>query len=94
MTGYFLGQSEVQKLFWGLLMYTNNFCFLSIAQFRRYHPISFFSTEGRRDGRTNLLIEAPTTELKNQHLHADNKHNIRKFPVSNILLVSSLVKIT
>ena len=49
--GHFLGQSEVRKLFLGLFMHTSNFCFLSMVQLRRYHPISFFSTEGRTDGR-------------------------------------------
>ena len=34
-----MGWGRVQKLFWGLLIKTNNFCFLSIALFRLYHVV-------------------------------------------------------
>ena len=37
--GYFWGWGRVQKLFWGLLIQTNNFCFLSLAQFLLYHVV-------------------------------------------------------
>ena len=37
--GYFWGLGRVQKLFWGLLIWTNNFCFLSFALFLLYHVV-------------------------------------------------------
>ena len=37
--GYFLGWGMVQKLFRGLLIKTNNFCFLSFALFLLYHVV-------------------------------------------------------
>ena len=37
--GLFL--STVQKLLWGLLIYTNNFCFLNFALFLLYHVVEF-----------------------------------------------------
>ena len=37
--GYFWGWGGVQKLFWGLLIYTNDFCFLSFALFLLYHVV-------------------------------------------------------
>ena len=40
-------------------MYTN-----SMAQGGLYHTVLLFSTDRRREGWTNLLIEAPTTELR------------------------------
>ena len=39
LTGYFGGWGRGQKLFWGLLMQTNNFCFLSFALFLLYHVV-------------------------------------------------------
>ena len=36
---YFLGWGRVQKLLWGLLIETNNFCFQSIALFLLYHVV-------------------------------------------------------
>ena len=48
-TGLFCGEGEVQKLFWGLVIYTNNFCFLSMAQFGLYRTVLFFlRTEGQK----------------------------------------------
>ena len=37
--GYFWGRGWVQKLFWGLLIQTNNFCFLSFALLLLYHVV-------------------------------------------------------
>ena len=37
--GYFWGRGRVQKLFWDLLIKTNNFCFQSIALFPLYHVV-------------------------------------------------------
>ena len=37
--GYFWGWGRVQRLFWGLLIQTNNFCFLSFALFLLYHVV-------------------------------------------------------
>ena len=37
--GFFQGWGRVQKLFWGLLIQTNNFCFLSFALFLLYHVV-------------------------------------------------------
>ena len=37
--GYFLGRGRVQKLFCGLLIWTNNFCFQSITLFMLYHVV-------------------------------------------------------
>ena len=37
--GYFWGRSRVQKLFWGLLMQTNDLSFLSFALFLLYHVV-------------------------------------------------------
>ena len=37
--GYFWGWGRVQKLFWGLLIWTNNFCFLSFALYLLYHLV-------------------------------------------------------
>ena len=35
--GYFWGLGRVQKLFWGLLIWTNDFCFLSFDLFLLFH---------------------------------------------------------
>ena len=37
--GYFGGWGRVQKLFWGLLIWTSIFCFKSIALFVPYHVV-------------------------------------------------------
>ena len=37
--GFFGDRGRVQKLFLGLLIYTNNFCFKSIALFILYHIV-------------------------------------------------------
>ena len=37
--GYFWGRGRVQKLFWGLLIWTNDFCFLRFALFLLYHVV-------------------------------------------------------
>ena len=37
--GYSLGQGRVQKLFWGLFIQTNNFCFLSFTLLPLYHVV-------------------------------------------------------
>ena len=37
--GYFWGRGRAQKLFWGLLTYTDNFCFLSFALFLLYNVV-------------------------------------------------------
>ena len=50
--GLFLGWGKVRKIFRGLLIHTNNFCFLNIALFLLYLQFIFFSTDGRSDGRT------------------------------------------
>ena len=39
LIGCFLGWDRVQKLFWGLLIETKNFCFQSIALFQLYHVV-------------------------------------------------------
>ena len=35
--GYFCGWGKVLKLFWGVLTWTTNFCFLKEARFGLYH---------------------------------------------------------
>ena len=39
LMGNFCGWGRIQKLFWGLLIQTNNFCFLSFALFLLYHVV-------------------------------------------------------
>ena len=39
LMGYFWGWGWVQKLFWGLLMQTNNFCCLGFALFLLYNLV-------------------------------------------------------
>ena len=57
--GLFLGWGKVRKIFRGLLIHTNNFCFLNIALYLLYIQFIFFSTDGQMDGQTRVLIEAP-----------------------------------
>ena len=53
--GCFGSGGRVQKLFGGILIYTNNFCFLSMAQLDSVIQIYFFlRTNGRgSEGRTH-----------------------------------------
>ena len=53
--GYFWGLGKVQKLFWGVLIWTTNFCFLKEARFRLYHTdqVSCEGLDGRAGGRTD-----------------------------------------
>ena len=39
LIGYFQGWGRFQKLFGGLLIYTNNFCFLTFALYLLYHVV-------------------------------------------------------
>ena len=36
---FFWGRGRVQKLYWGLLIYTNNFCFQSFALYPLYYVV-------------------------------------------------------
>ena len=48
--GYFLGCGRVQKLCWGFLVQTNDFCFLSSALFLLYHAALILYGGGGRVG--------------------------------------------
>ena len=67
---YFLAGDKVRKIFWGLLIHTNNFCFLNIALFLLYLQFTFFPRRdghifhGWMDGQTRVLRSSPQ-ELKN-----------------------------
>ena len=68
---YFWAGDKVRKIFLGLLIHTNNFCFLNIALFLLYLQFIFLTdggtdvqTDRQTDGQTKVLIEAPP-ELKN-----------------------------
>ena len=59
---YFWAGDKVRKIFRGLLIHTNNFCFLNIALFLLYLQFKFFprrdgwtdmGTDGQGDGRTD-----------------------------------------
>ena len=58
---YFWAGDEVRRIFRGLLMHTNNFCFLNFALFLLYLQLTFFPGTDifSRDGQTRVLIEAP-----------------------------------
>ena len=69
--GYFWGLGKVQKLFWGVLIWTTNFRFLKEAQFGLYHTdqVSHGGLIGRAGAsRTesdyNATCLAPTDQLK------------------------------
>ena len=53
--GYFWGLGKVQKLFWGVLIWTTNFRFLKEARFGLYHTdqVSRGGLDGRVGGRTD-----------------------------------------
>ena len=57
--GYFWGQIRVQKLFWALLIYTNNFCCQSIALFLLYHVVLSLCGGGGDSQRLLSLIPTP-----------------------------------
>ena len=59
--GLFWGRGRAQKLFWGLLIYTSNFCFQSIALFLLYVVLSLWWEVG--GGSQRLLSPNPTTVL-------------------------------
>ena len=46
---YFWAWDKVRMIFRGLLIHTNNFCFLNIALFLLYLQFIFFSRDGRTD---------------------------------------------
>ena len=46
---YIWSGDKVRKIFRGLLIHTNNFCFLNIALFLLYLLFTFFSTDGGTD---------------------------------------------
>ena len=48
--GYFWGLGKVQKLFWGVLIWTTNFRFLKEGRFELYHTDQV--SRGGLDGRT------------------------------------------
>ena len=51
---YFWAEDKVRKTFRGLLIHTNNFCFMNIALFLLYLQSSFFlRTDGQTGGRTD-----------------------------------------
>ena len=57
---YFWAWDRVRKIFRGLLIHTNNFCFLNIALFLLYLQFIFFlRTDKQTAGQTRVLIEAP-----------------------------------
>ena len=58
--GLFLGWGKVRKIFRGLLIHTNNFCFLNIALFLLYLQFTFFP---QRDGQTDGLTDKGTDRL-------------------------------
>ena len=60
---YFWGWGRVQKLFWGVLLQTNNFCFHSIALFLLYHVVGSFEFVVGGGGSQRLLSPNPTTVM-------------------------------
>ena len=69
---YFWAGDEVEKIFRGLLMHKNNFCFLNISLFLLYLRFTFFlRTDDQTDEQTRVLIETHP-ELKKQCLHVTN----------------------
>jgi len=48
--GLILGWGKARKIFRGLLIHMNNFCFLNIALFLLYLPFIYFSTDRQTDG--------------------------------------------
>ena len=53
---YIWSGDKVRKIFRGLFIHTNNFCFLNNALFLLYLQFTFFPW---MDGQTRVLIEAP-----------------------------------
>ena len=64
--GYFWGLGKVQKLFWGVLIWTTNFRFLKEARFGLYHTdqVSRGGLDGRTESDYNATCVAPTDQLK------------------------------
>ena len=60
LMGYFWGWSTVQKLLLGLLILTNNFCFMSFALSLLYHVVLSLCGSG---GSQRLLSLNPTTAM-------------------------------
>ena len=62
---YFWAEDKVRNIFRGLLIHTNNFCFLNIALFLLYLQFIFFlraegQTDGQTDGRTDRWTDGGT----------------------------------
>ena len=55
--GYFWGLGRVQKLFRSVLLYTNNFCFVSIAVFLLSHALYIFSSLASSGGQPGEWVD-------------------------------------
>ena len=63
--GYFWGLGKVQKLFWGVLIWTTNFRFLKEARFGLYHTDQVLrgGLDGRADERKVIIMPLAWPQL-------------------------------